>query len=53
MFPDDPDVQKVKAAFYDPFEYLFLRTKKANSIQILNLLATSAGKGLSLKGAKY
>jgi glycerol-3-phosphate dehydrogenase subunit C len=25
MFPDDPDVQKVRAAFYDPFEYLMLR----------------------------
>lgn len=25
MFPDDPDVAKVKAAFYDPFEYLMLR----------------------------
>jgi len=27
MFPDDEAVQKVKAAFYDPFEYLFLRHK--------------------------
>lgn len=27
MFPDDPDVQKVKNAFFDPFEYLFLRHK--------------------------
>ena len=27
MFPDDPDVQKVKAAFFDPFEYLMLRHK--------------------------
>ena len=25
MFPDDPDVQKVRNAFYDPFEYLMLR----------------------------
>ncbi|SEH05882.1 heterodisulfide reductase-related iron-sulfur binding cluster [Candidatus Venteria ishoeyi] len=25
MFPDDADVQKVKQAFYDPFEYLILR----------------------------
>jgi Fe-S oxidoreductase len=25
MFPDDPEVQKVKDAFYDPFEYLMLR----------------------------
>ncbi len=25
MYPDDPDVQKVKNAFYDPFEYLMLR----------------------------
>ncbi len=28
MFPDDPDVQKVKAAFFDPFEYLMLRHKE-------------------------
>jgi glycerol-3-phosphate dehydrogenase subunit C len=25
MYPDDEDVQKVKDAFFDPFEYLFLR----------------------------
>ncbi len=25
MFPDDAEVMKVKAAFYDPFEYLMLR----------------------------
>ena len=28
MFPNDPDVQKVKEAFYDPFEYLMLRHKE-------------------------
>jgi Fe-S oxidoreductase len=28
MFPDDPQVQKVKAAIYDPFEYLMLRHKE-------------------------
>ncbi|MEK6550185.1 MAG: heterodisulfide reductase-related iron-sulfur binding cluster [Pseudomonadota bacterium] len=28
MFPDDPDVLKVKAAMYDPFEYLALRHKE-------------------------
>lgn len=28
MFPDDPDVQKVKNAFFDPFEYLMLRHKE-------------------------
>ncbi len=28
MFPDDVDVQKVKAAIYDPFEYLMLRHKE-------------------------
>ncbi len=28
MFPDDEDVQKVKAAIYDPFEYLMLRYKE-------------------------
>jgi Fe-S oxidoreductase len=27
MFPDDPDVQKVKDAFFDPFEYLMQRHK--------------------------
>jgi Fe-S oxidoreductase len=28
MFPDDLDVQKVKNAFFDPFEYLMLRHKE-------------------------
>lgn len=28
MYPDDADVRKVQAAFYDPFEYLFLRHKE-------------------------
>ncbi|MCK5386366.1 MAG: Fe-S oxidoreductase, partial [Gammaproteobacteria bacterium] len=28
MFPDDEDVKKVQAAFYDPFEYLMLRHKE-------------------------
>jgi glycerol-3-phosphate dehydrogenase subunit C len=28
LFPDDADVLKVKSAFYDPFEYLWLRHKK-------------------------
>jgi len=27
MYPEDPDIAKVKAAFFDPFEYLFLRNK--------------------------
>ena len=27
LFPDDADVQKVKQAFFDPFEYLMLRHK--------------------------
>lgn len=27
MYPDDEQVQAVKAAFFDPFEYLFLRHK--------------------------
>ncbi len=27
MYPDDADVAKVQAAFYDPFEYLWLRHK--------------------------
>jgi glycerol-3-phosphate dehydrogenase subunit C len=28
MYPDDPDVQKVKAHIFDPFEYLMLRHKE-------------------------
>ncbi|MCC2617735.1 Fe-S oxidoreductase [Aestuariibacter halophilus] len=28
MYPDDEKVQAVKAAFFDPFEYLFLRHKE-------------------------
>ena len=28
MYPDDPDVLKVQKAFFDPFEYLFLRHKE-------------------------
>jgi Fe-S oxidoreductase len=28
MFPDDAEVLKVKAAFYDPFEYLVLRARE-------------------------
>lgn len=28
MYPDDDEVQKVKNAFYDPFEYLMLRHKE-------------------------
>jgi Fe-S oxidoreductase len=28
MYPDDPQVQKVKAAIFDPFEYLMLRHKE-------------------------
>lgn len=28
MFPDDPEVQKVKNAIFDPFEYLMLRHKE-------------------------
>lgn len=33
MFPDDEDVKKVQAAFYDPFEYLMLRHKE-NKLKI-------------------
>jgi len=28
MYPDDPDVIKVKKAFFDPFEYLWLRHRE-------------------------
>ncbi|MFO1116129.1 MAG: heterodisulfide reductase-related iron-sulfur binding cluster [Beijerinckiaceae bacterium] len=39
MFPDDPDVQKVRAAFFDPFEYLMIRHKEG-------LLKTDFKQGL-------
>jgi len=41
MFPDDPEVQKVKAAIYDPFEYLMLRHKDG---KLKTDFATSLGK---------
>ena len=28
LYPDDEEVRKVQAAFYDPFEYLYLRHRK-------------------------
>lgn len=39
LYPDDEDVQKVKRAFYDPFEYLWLRHKG-------DALNTDFGNGL-------
>ncbi len=39
LFPDDADVQKVKGAIYDPFEYLALRHKEG-------LLRTDFARGL-------
>jgi glycerol-3-phosphate dehydrogenase subunit C len=39
MYPDDPLVQKVKAAMFDPFEYLMLRHKEG-------LLRTDFKEGL-------
>jgi len=41
MFPNDADVARVKAAFFDPFEYLMLR-HKAGLVQ--TRFATSLGK---------
>jgi len=41
MFPDDPDVLKVKNAFYDPFEYLMLRHKEG---QLKTDFQTGLGK---------
>ncbi len=32
MFPNDPEVAKVRAAFFDPFEYLWLRHKESKLI---------------------
>lgn len=39
MFPDDPDVAKVKQAIFDPFEYLMLRHREGQ-------LKTNFSKGL-------
>ena len=41
MFPNDADVARVKAAFFDPFEYLMLRTKRGSC---KTEFATSLGK---------
>jgi glycerol-3-phosphate dehydrogenase subunit C len=43
MFPDDPEVARVKAAFFDPFEYLMLRHKAgAVKTDFANKLGTVA-----------
>ena len=41
MFPDDPDVAKVRDAMFDPFEYLMLRHKEG---QLKTDFKTSLGK---------
>ena len=41
MFPDDPEVAKVRGAMYDPFEYLMLRHKDG---ELNTEFATSLGK---------
>ncbi|MEI6415208.1 MAG: heterodisulfide reductase-related iron-sulfur binding cluster [Pseudomonadota bacterium] len=41
MYPSDPEVQKVKKAFYDPFEYLMLRHKEG---RLKTEFAQSLGK---------
>ncbi len=41
LFPDDEDVQKVKQAFFDPFEYLMLRHKEQ---KLKNEFKNSLGK---------
>ena len=41
MFPDDPDVAKVRDAMFDPFEYLMLRHKE---VQLKTDFKTSIGK---------
>ena len=41
MFPDDPDVAKVREAMYDPFEYLMLRHKDG---ELNTEFTTSLGK---------
>lgn len=39
MFPEDADVARIKASFFDPFEYLMLRHKSG-------LVRTDFGRGL-------
>jgi len=41
MYPDDPDVAKVRDAFFDPFEYLMLRHKEG---KLKTDFKTSLGK---------
>jgi Fe-S oxidoreductase len=41
MFPDDPEVAKVRDAMYDPFEYLMLRHKDG---ELKTEFVTSLGK---------
>ena len=54
MFPDDPDVQKVQEAFFDPFEYLYLR-HKAGHLNLISrpVLETSVTRSLPSARAKY
>lgn len=43
LFPDDPDVLAVKAAFFDPFEYLMIRHKHGKlDLDFKNPLGTVA-----------
>ncbi len=47
LFPDDEDVQAVAAAFFDPFEYLFLRHKAGHLVtDFTGDTGRGAGKGL-------
>ncbi len=41
MFPDDADIARVRAAFFDPFEYLMLRHKEG---QVSSTFASGLGK---------
>ncbi len=33
LYPDDADVKKVQAAFFDPFEYLWLRAFQGQQLR--------------------
>ena len=55
MYPDDEDVKKVQAAFFDPFEYLWLRHKGGNALktEFPGALGKVLPGGLPPAGAEY
>jgi hypothetical protein len=56
LFPDDADVRKVQAAFFDPFEYLWLRHKGGQALKTEFPHGTGRGRlpgGLPSAGAEH